>query len=76
MTAFILVFIFINLIMLDCAAIKVRVLSTELAGRLQLDGIYLLEIKNCDMCVLDYVSMAEINRWPFKYIRRYIYLLS
>ncbi|VDN99221.1 unnamed protein product [Rodentolepis nana] len=53
------------------SAIKIRVLQTELSQRLQLKGIYLLEIKDCDMCLLDYISTAEINRWPFKYIRSF-----
>ena len=51
-------------------AIKVRVLPTDLATRLQLRGIYLIEIKDCDMCLLDYITMTEINKWPFKQIRR------
>ncbi|VDL56551.1 unnamed protein product, partial [Hymenolepis diminuta] len=53
------------------SAIKIRVFQTELARRLHLNGIYLLEIKDCDMCILDYISTAVINRWPFKYIRSF-----
>ncbi|KAL5111053.1 Docking protein 3 [Taenia crassiceps] len=55
----------------DWSAMKVRVVPTELATRLQLKGIFLLEIKECDMCLLDYITMSEVNRWPFKSIRSF-----
>ncbi|KAL5964811.1 Docking protein 3 [Taenia solium] len=55
----------------DWSAMKVRVVPTELATRLQLRGIFLLEIKECDMCLLDYITMSEVNRWPFKSIRSF-----
>ncbi|CDS42434.1 docking protein 3 [Echinococcus multilocularis] len=55
----------------DWSAMKVQVVSTELATRLQLRGIFLLELKEYDMCLLDYITMLEVNRWPFKSIRSF-----
>ncbi|KAH9283116.1 hypothetical protein ECG_04325 [Echinococcus granulosus] len=57
----------------DWSAMKVQVVSTELATRLQLRGIFLLELKEYDICLLDYITMSEVNRWPFKSIRRQVY---
>ncbi len=51
-------------------AFKVRVVPTDLSNRLKLSGIYMMEAKDGNLSLLDYISMAEVNKWPFRTVRR------
>lgn len=49
---------------------KVRIVPTALSDRLDLTGIYMMEATESELRLLDFITLVEVNVWPFKSVRR------
>ncbi|BHF65164.1 hypothetical protein SprV_0200817300 [Sparganum proliferum] len=57
-------------------AVKVRVIPTDLSSRLNISGIYLLEVKGLDIMLLDYINLMLLHKWSFRSVRSFGYNAS